>query len=316
MMDFKGKLLEQYYGDHEYPVLVVDLPSRGKVYSQKFVGETGKVVSLKLDGKAEEWSAEPFFVQAREKSISDIVGAYALDFVQADDMLVADRDMLVFTHRIMSYGNSLVGAVESCKSCGEPIKTGDVVIENMLIEYLEFDPLVYGENLFLWTHGRWQIVFKLPTVKLQRELFAVEDNGDSFVTSARVSMFVESVNGMESKRSALEAFSSMPVSVSLRFWKHFEKMEPFVHLVGSEITCPACKTDNTIRGPFSPEILPLCSAQAREIADAQFYELVKHGFSYSDLYRMPIENRRRLFEYHLAMLEEKAKNKSQGAPSA
>ncbi len=320
MTNFQNRFLQQFYSAHKYPLLFVDVPSRGMVYNtDTFVYQTGKIASRKLDGKAEEWGAERILsgtgdesdegYKARDLAVAELVGTYIEDVerLPMDDMLIADRDMLVFTHRIMSYGNEFVGIVDKCYSCGGHVNSHDATVDEISVEWLSVEPVVPGKNYFRWTDGTCSIGFRMKTVGIERELEEIEQ-GD-FNTMARVAKLVIDVNG--STKNVGQRFSSLSITTAARFWDYVAKTEPYVHLITSDITCFDCKTNNKIDGPFSPGILPICSSQARKLADTQIYDLMKHvGYSYSDFFDMPIETRRRLYAHLVERKHEEAEAKA------
>src|SRR5687767_10919685 len=100
--------LQQIYEKELYPPIIVDLPSRGIIYDSNSVfNKTQKILCRKLTGKIEEWGGELIYegnIYNINKLLENQIFCNVNPKICVDDLLIGDRDAMIFAYRILTYG--------------------------------------------------------------------------------------------------------------------------------------------------------------------------------------------------------------------
>ncbi len=219
-------------------------------------------------------------------------------------MLVADRDIMIFNHRIMTFGDELSNIVDDCYRCEKPIiflSDEPVKIQNIEIETLSLIPYKENSNCFLWVskNNKFRILFKFLTVKENYELQEYEKQFD-YSSVEKFSKIIIEINEDKNISSILYE-NNIPLRILREFEKFYDSHVPYIKLISSPIICSNCGADNTIKGFIDTNILPINNIKIKE------YSLEEYGFihkrlhlSHNELYEMPIENRKKIFKQQVA----------------
>jgi len=318
-----AEIVRLAYLTEKYPPLISELPSGGIVYAKdSFFAKYGKAALKKLTSREEEYCTEPFF--ASRFMLNTLFESQLLfndepyTKVDFDDFLVADRDILILNQRLVSYGSQVVGLNLMCSNCEVDLEKESIKIENYEIERLDpescrqFKP---NSNEFFYRSPdkKWSIVFRLLTVKDERELIESSDYeiyGGGYPMMAALQKTIIALNGELDKSKIWEMIlnDEFPIKECMRFQNYVRRFTPFVRIISEDMSCKQCGQKNQIRADVDLNLLSMNSSVVRDILIEEMFWLHRQlRLSHGDLYDMPLDFRKRLFRRELKRLEDEKK---------
>jgi len=230
-------------GDNSYEL---DLPSDGKIYDSK-------VVIKAMTAKEEDILSNPQYL--KKKTVFDelIKAILVKSPVPSKDLLIGDRDFIIFNARIDAYG-SLYEAKLPCPQCNTINEIGFDIGE-MDITNLDIKPYVEGENLFeMTTPAGKHILFHFWTVEMQNRFAAYIQTTKKLKTTGlvttRLFFQIHSIDGEEDRSELRTIIENLRSSESREIRKYINDHTPHVDLTLHDFDCDECGFDKEVDLPL------------------------------------------------------------------
>lgn len=250
-------------GDEYYtpPVVSVSLPSCGKVYPpDSTLFDVQSLDVRAMCASDEDIMTSPALLR-KGRMLSALMKACTVSrTIDADKMLIGDRNALMVAIRNSSYGPDYTASV-GCPHCGTEYEN-TFNLSRLVLKKLEVEPIGLGQNLFefrLPVSNR-RVVFRLFTADLAKELEDIleaqkkakgpgarEEN----VTMGLIHQIVE-IEGISDKAAMAKFIRSMPVRDSRALRTYIDKISPEVDMT-QEAECPSCGKRADVEVPLTSE---------------------------------------------------------------
>ena len=230
--------------EFKFPTEVIDLPSKGIVYSKENPLSSGKVEMKYMTAKEEDILTNQSYIQ-KGTVLDKLLQSLIVDKkINLDDLVVGDKNALLVGSRILGYG----------KDYDVNIGGSNYTIDLSTLENKEFDikSLEQGKNEFSYTipTNNTVITYKLLTGKdekaIDREIAGLKKlNKDaSPEMSTRLKHMILSVDGNEEKKDIREFVDNYLLARDSRaFREHIKNTQPDIDLTyvvdsGEEVSVP------------------------------------------------------------------------------
>ena len=230
--------------EFKFPTEVIDLPSKGIVYSKENPLSSGKVEMKYMTAKEEDILTNQSYIQ-KGTVLDKLLQSLIVDKkINLDDLVVGDKNALLVGSRILGYG----------KDYDVNIGGTNYTIDLSTLENKEFDikSLEQGKNEFSYTipTNNTVITYKLLTGKdekaIDREIAGLKKlNKDaSPEMSTRLKHMILSVDGNEEKKDIREFVDNYLLARDSRaFREHVKNTQPDIDLTyivdsGEEVSVP------------------------------------------------------------------------------
>jgi len=230
--------------EFKFPTEVIDLPSKGIVYSKENPLSSGKVEMKYMTAKEEDILTNQSYIQ-KGTVLDKLLQSLIVDKkINLDDLVVGDKNALLVGSRILGYG----------KDYDVNIGGSNYTIDLSTLENKEFDikSLEQGKNEFSYTipTNNTVITYKLLTGKdekaIDREIAGLKKlNKDaSPEMSTRLKHMILSVDGNEEKKDIREFVDNYLLARDSRaFREHVKNTQPDIDLTyvvdsGEEVSVP------------------------------------------------------------------------------
>ena len=230
--------------EFKFPTEVIDLPSKGIVYSKENPLSSGKVEMKYMTAKEEDILTNQSYIQ-KGVVLDKLLKSLIVDKkINIDDLIVGDKNALLVGSRILGYG----------KDYDVNIGGTNYTIDLSTLENKEFDikSLEQGKNEFSYTipTNNTVITYKLLTGKdekaIDREIAGLKKlNKDaSPEMSTRLKHMILSVDGNEEKKDIREFVDNYLLARDSRaFREHVKNTQPDIDLTyivdsGEEVSVP------------------------------------------------------------------------------
>ena len=230
--------------EFKFPTEVIDLPSKGIVYSKENPLSSGKVEMKYMTAKEEDILTNQSYIQ-KGTVLDKLLKSLIVDKkINIDDLIVGDKNALLVGSRILGYG----------KDYDVTINGVNYTIDLSTLENKEFDikSLEQGKNEFSYTipSNDTVITYKLVTGKdekaIDREIAGLKKlNKDaSPELTTRLKHMILSVDGNEEKKDIREFVDNYLLARDSRaFREHIKNTQPDINLnyvvdSGEEVSVP------------------------------------------------------------------------------
>ena len=230
--------------EFKFPTEVIDLPSKGIVYSKENPLSSGKVEMKYMTAKEEDILTNQSYIQ-KGTVLDKLLQSLIVDKkINLDDLVVGDKNALLVGSRILGYGKDYDVTIDGSNS----------TIDLSTLENKEFDikSLEQGKNEFSYTipSNDTVITYKLLTGKdekaIDREIAGLKKlNKDaSPEMSTRLKHMILSVDGNEEKKDIREFVDNYLLARDSRaFREHVKNTQPDIDLSyvvdsGKEVSVP------------------------------------------------------------------------------
>lgn len=230
--------------EFKFPTEVIDLPSKGIVYSKENPLSSGKVEMKYMTAKEEDILTNQSYIQ-KGTVLDKLLQSLIVDKkINLDDLVVGDKNALLVGSRILGYG----------KDYDVTIDGSNYTIDLSTLENKEFDikSLEQGKNEFSYTipSNDTVITYKLLTGKdekaIDREIAGLKKlNKDaSPEMSTRLKHMILSVDGNEERKDIREFVDNYLLARDSRaFREHVKNTQPDIDLSyvvdsGKEVSVP------------------------------------------------------------------------------
>ena len=216
---------------YKFPTEIVELPSKGLLYSEDNPLSSGKIEMKYMTAKEEDILTNQNYI--RQGTVIDkLLQSMIVSKINYDDLLVADKDAIMISARILGYGKDYVFTYN-----GEEVTVDLTTMkERLLDESLIKTPKV-NEFFFTLPHSGNEISFKLLThgdnKKIEQELDGLKkiDPKGNPELSTRLKHMILSVNGNREKKDIREFVDNAFLARDSRaFREYVSKLAPGVEL--------------------------------------------------------------------------------------
>lgn len=216
--------------EFKLPTEIVELPSKGLLYSEESGLKSGKVEMKYMTAKEEDILTNQSYI-SKGTVLDKLMQSLIVSKIDYNSLLVGDKNAIMVAARILGYGSEY-----KFSYAGE-----DQVVDLSLIENKEIDESLFkgGENNFEFTlpHSKNHITFKLLTHKderdVQRELDGLKkinkDNSPELTT--RLKHMITSVEGKSEKKDIRDFVDNYLLAKDSRALREYVKeIQPDVDL--------------------------------------------------------------------------------------
>jgi len=230
-------------GDGGYSL---DLPSDGKIY--------GKTVKVKeMTAREEDILSNPQYL--KKKTVFDeLIKAILIECpVNPKELLIGDRDFIIFNARIDAYGSDYEASL-ACPQCGT-LNEVKFDIAEMTVSDLKIDPYIVGENLFEMTTSTGKtILFHFWTVELHKRFTAYLEQTKKLKTTglitARLFFQIHSIDGEEDRAELRTLIENLRSKESLEIRRYINNHSPNIELILKDFECENCEFDKEVDLPL------------------------------------------------------------------
>jgi len=219
---------------------VVDLPSKGYLYSKDSPLAEGKIEIKYMTAKEEDILTNSSYIQ-KGTVLDKLFQSLIVSKINYNDLLIGDKNAIMIAARILGYGKDYNFTYEGVEETVDLTEVNNIKINDELFES--------GKNEFSFTfpHSGNEITFKLlnhgDEMKIQRELDSlkkVNKNEDPTLTT-RLKHMILSVEGKTDKKDIREFVDKYLLARDARALReHIKSISPDIDLTffpsGSETT--------------------------------------------------------------------------------
>lgn len=221
---------------HDFPTEIVQLPSKGLLYPKDHPLASGTIEIKYMTAKEEDiLSTESYIKQGivLDKLCESIIVTKGVKY---GDLLVGDKNALLFAARSVGYGPNYETSVQTEDGVEIPIT---VNLEELKHKELDESLITPHENRFKFElpKSKKVIEFKLLTVQDQKDIDAILKSykklGPGHVASnltTRLKRMILSVDGDSSPAAIVHAIDTMLAIDSRAFREYLLKVQPDVDL--------------------------------------------------------------------------------------
>ena len=243
----------------QFPTEVIDLPSKGALYSKDSPLASGTVELKYMTAREEDILTSQNLIR-KGIVIDKLLESLVVDkAVNLDDILIGDKNSIMVAARVLGYGKDYEFEL-NCPSCGEINKDGIdlTTLKDKEINHSHFKSGINEFSFKLPTSKR-TITFKLLTQKDEREVdnelkalkkVSAKSSIDPEVTT-RLKKAVLSVDG-NSDAIAVNTFvdTEFLSRDSLAFRDHLKELTPDIDM-DYLFTCELCGFDQEVTVPMT-----------------------------------------------------------------
>lgn len=253
----------QQFFQYNTTVISAPLPSLGKIYpsgSDLFKKES---VSIREMGTAEEDILSTISLMRGGKAVDMVLKNCILEKqVEPDKLLVGDRNSLVISLILASYGSSYKADVV-CPYCGESNEKYDFSLAKLPIKNLVENPINEGTNEFKYIlpRSKAEITFKFLLSEDDREINDIVEKLKKISKthteqniSLRLKRQILSING-ERDRAKIDHVidrNLLPIMDSTSLRNYIDEISPKIDTT-QDFKCRDCNKINKVNIPISAE---------------------------------------------------------------
>ena len=238
------------------PTEIVDLPSKGRFYSEGHPLHNQETIEIKyMTAKDEDILTSPTLLK-KGLAIDRMIENVIIDpNIKVKDLFVGDKNAIIVACRINGFGASYETKI-TCGSCG--VKGEEVFdLEGVEVKSVDEEIIISEQGTFVISLPRSKIDAECRLVNgadEQKMLKLAEKKKklnlpDSSLTD-QLKILIVSLNG-ETDRGLVEKFVDvMPAFDASYFRKQYEKTVPNVDM-SHNFVCPSCDANTVIDIPFS-----------------------------------------------------------------
>ena len=224
--------------EHKFPTEVIDLPSRGKVYSKDSPLKDGKIELKYMTTREEDILMSENLIKKGvviEKLLDSLIVTKG---VNQDDLILGDKNAVLVASRILAYGPEYTAEVANPKNLDEKVQHSFDLTKCPFKELVE--GVDYSNNSFDFQTpvGKNKLKFKLITGReeklIEKDIERTKKYGFNAEVTTRLRYTITEVDG-DSKPETINSFSQNMLSrdsVALR--NYINNISPDIDLT-SEI---------------------------------------------------------------------------------
>tara|TARA_R110000772_G_scaffold192992_1_gene303885 strand:+ start:1145 stop:1888 length:744 start_codon:yes stop_codon:yes gene_type:complete len=213
-----------------FPTEIVDLPSKGILYSPDNPLSSGKIEMKYMTAKEEDILTNQNYIQTGVV-LDKLLQSLIVSKINYNDLLIGDKNAIMIAARVLGYG----------KDYSFSYKGSTQTVDLALLDNKELDESLFtqGKNEFSWITPSTNVnlTFKLLTHgdenKIQRELEGLKkiDKHSSKELSTRLKYMITSVNEDRESKTIREFVDNYFLAKDSRaFREHIKQFQPDVNL--------------------------------------------------------------------------------------
>ena len=252
--------------DHEFsfatPTQFVDLPSKGKFYSEEHPLHNRDTIEIRfMTAKDEDILTSRTLLQ-KGIAIDRLLQNVLVDkTINPDDLLIGDKNALIVAARVTGYGAEYSARV-TCPVCGT------MTSHSFDLEKLNIHVEGESEESGISCEENGNISFELPKSKVQVTVRPLTGNDEKKLLGIaeakrkhklpessltdQIRMMLVSVNGTSEANTINSFIENMPASDSRYLRTTYASVIPDVNL-NQSFTCPACAVEEEVMVPFTTD---------------------------------------------------------------
>lgn len=229
-----NRIKKETADNYDGPFEVIDLPSKGLVYSKDNPLSKGSVRMKYMTAKEEDILSTPGLIK-KNTVIDELLKAMILDPINYNDLIIGDKNWLMVAARILGYGAEYkVMVTDPFSEDEEKVETS---IDLSELEFNEFDEsLLNNENLFDFElpKSKHKIKFRLMTVGLEARIKSLmaknkfSNKGVSNELSTRIKHMIVEFEGESNFGEISKRVDDMLAMDSKALRNHINKIQPDV----------------------------------------------------------------------------------------
>jgi hypothetical protein len=215
---------------YKFPTEIVDLPSKGLLYPEGHPLASGQVEMKYMTAKEEDILTNQNYIR-QGIVIDKLLQSMLITKFDYNDLLVADKDVIMIAARILGYGKDYTFSYNGKELSVDLTTLKEKTFDNSLIT-----PRT-NEFYFTLPHSGNQISFKLFTHgdenQISKELEGLKkiDPNGSFELSTRLKYMILSVNGSREKKDIREFVDNALLAKDSRALREYiNKISPGIEL--------------------------------------------------------------------------------------
>ena len=248
--------------EKHYPSEIIDLPSRGLVYSENNPLVSGEIELKYMTAKEEDILTSQNLIQ-KGVVIDKLLESLIVSDINYDDLILGDKNAIMVAARVLGYGKEYATEAQ-CPRCGNKER---VDIDLTKMEDRDIDDKDYNrENRYEFTlpNSKRVITFKLLThgdeKKIDEELRHIrafnqkskKKNVESKEFTTRLKYLIIALDGDSDKAKIRKFVDDMLAQDSLELRKHLKEFTPDVDL-RFLFECSDCGGETVLAVPMTVE---------------------------------------------------------------
>ena len=216
--------------EFKLPTEVVDLPSKGLLYSEESGLKSGKVEMKYMTAKEEDILTNQSYI-TKGIVLDKLMQSLIVSKINYNELLIGDKNAIMVAARILGYGSEYTFNYNG----------NSETVDLSLLENKEIDESIFkeGNNNFSFTlpHSQNQITFKILSHEdeknIQRELDGLKkiNKDNSPELSTRLKHMITSVEGKSEKKDIREFVDNYLLAKDSRALREYvRKVQPDVDL--------------------------------------------------------------------------------------
>lgn len=243
-----------------FPTEIIDLPSQGHFYDPKSKLSSGQIEVKLMTAREEDILTSPNLLK-KGLAVEKLIESLVVDKdINLDQILVGDKNALIFAIRRLAYGDSYGPVEVTCPKC-TAVNKQTIDLSEVLYKDVELEKYVKGVNEFEYVlpASKITIKFKLLTAgdekQIERDIegFAKLKKDSSSEITTRLKYMITSVDG-ETDKAKIKAFidNNMLARDSSAFRQHARSFSPDVD---SKFTfcCTECSHQERVAVPMTAQ---------------------------------------------------------------
>jgi len=243
----------------QFPTEVIDLPSKGLLYSKESSISKGEIEIKYMTAREEDILTSQNLIR-KGIVIDKLLESIVVDkSINLDEILIGDKNALMVATRILGYGKNYEFEID-CPSCGEKNKD-NIDLTSLKDKEIDYSIFKRGINEFEFElpASKRNITFKFLSQRDEREVdnelkalkkISSRSLIDSEVTT-RLKKAILSIDG-DSDRNSINGFveNEFLSRDSLSFRSHLAEITPDINM-NYVFTCEFCDNDEEITVPMT-----------------------------------------------------------------
>ena len=155
----------------KFPSEIVELPSKGLLYSEESPLSSGKIEMKYMTAKEEDILTNQNYIE-RGVVIDKLLQALIIDKdIKYSDLLIGDKNALLVAARVLGYGKDYECEVD-CPECGDTEKDCNFDLTSFEYKPIEDESFYNRENIFFYDRVSAERVNQLPIMPTISTSFA------------------------------------------------------------------------------------------------------------------------------------------------
>lgn len=243
--------------DTQFPTETIELPSKGWFYPEDHPLAKGTIDLYYMTAKHEDILTSRNLIEkgvAIDKLLEALIATKGVDY---GDLLVGDKNAIMFAARILGYGKDYACTL-NCPECGAKNRV-ETNLEDGEAKEISLDPTQKGKNSFTYKlplTGK-TLTFRLFTHKMEQDIQkelramskAVQGDFEKAITT-RMRHAITAIDGDPDGYKIAQFVENMPARDSSAFRQHVRDLNPDFG-VYFDFECSSCQHTDRLEVPIT-----------------------------------------------------------------